>query len=128
MNIINIAGAAVTAAAIAVIVRQQKKEFGMFVSIAAGIFFFFIVVDQLQEILDFFGRVASLANVSSDVIVILIKALGICYITQFASDICKDEGESSIASKIELVGKLAILIISIPIFENILNLIIKIVG
>ncbi|MEG0397104.1 MAG: SpoIIIAC/SpoIIIAD family protein, partial [Oscillospiraceae bacterium] len=52
----------------------------------------------------------------------IIKTLGVCYVTQLASDSCKDAGQSAIASKVELSGKVFIVIISLPLFEDLIDI------
>ncbi|MEG1027568.1 MAG: SpoIIIAC/SpoIIIAD family protein, partial [Oscillospiraceae bacterium] len=63
--------------------------------------------------------IKSLANksyINQEYIQIMLKALGVCYVTELASDSCKEAGQVSIASKVELCGKVFIVILSIPIF------------
>ena len=54
---------------------------------------------------------------------VLLKALAVCYITQLASDCCRDSGESAVAGKIEFAGKIAVLLIAVPLFESILGIV-----
>ena len=54
---------------------------------------------------------------------IIIKVLSIAYITEFTAQLCKDSGETSIASKVELAGKIVIFCVAIPVFISILNLV-----
>ena len=58
---------------------------------------------------------------------ILFKTLGICFLTQFASDVCKDAGETALSSKIETAGKVIILIISLPLFERITSIALELI-
>ena len=58
----------------------------------------------------------------------MVKALGVCVVTQLASDTCKDCGQNSIASKIELGGKVLILAISLPMFTSLLETINKLIN
>jgi stage III sporulation protein AD len=52
---------------------------------------------------------------------VLIKILGISYICEFSADICKDSGFTAISNQIQIFGKLSILVVSMPIFMNLLN-------
>ena len=59
---------------------------------------------------------------------VIIKALGICYVTQLASDTCQDAGERAMAGKIELAGRVAVLLLSLPMFSSILQIALELIG
>jgi stage III sporulation protein AD len=60
--------------------------------------------------------------------VILFKTLGLCFLAQFAADSCRDAGENALASKVELAGKLAIVILALPLFEKITSTALALIG
>ena len=68
------------------------------------------------------------AAIDYEYITVLIKAVGICYITQFASDVCKDAGQISISNKIELAGKVALCLSALPLYRDLLSLTQTIIG
>ncbi|MFR1441099.1 MAG: SpoIIIAC/SpoIIIAD family protein [Clostridia bacterium] len=70
--------------------------------------------------------IASKASINTTFIVLLIKITGIAFLAEFAVSICKDSGESAIASKIELGSKIIIISMSVPIISSLLELIVKI--
>lgn len=57
---------------------------------------------------------------------ILLKITGIAFLTEFAVSVCKDSGETAIASKVDLGGKVIIIAISIPIISSLLETIVKV--
>ena len=63
------------------------------------------------------------ADMEEDYLTIIFKGLGICYITQLSCDCCRDCGESSIATQLELAGKIAMLVISLPLFRALIGII-----
>ncbi|MDR3643934.1 MAG: SpoIIIAC/SpoIIIAD family protein, partial [Clostridia bacterium] len=119
MDIFAVAGFAVIAAVLSVLLRQYRPEFSVLIGIGAGVIILLFVLSKAQpafnELTSLFGR----ANVSSSYAGILLKALGICFITQLACDACNDAGETAISSKIELAGKFAVLLVALPLFEEI---------
>ncbi|MDR3552710.1 MAG: SpoIIIAC/SpoIIIAD family protein [Clostridia bacterium] len=125
---LNIAGIAVVAAAIAVLLRQYKQEYAMLVGLATGIVVFLFVLAKAQPAFDEISSLLSGAGISSEYAQILIKALGICFVTQLASDSCRDAGEAAIASKVELAGKFTVLLLALPLFEQIAKLAIGLIG
>ncbi len=84
------------------------------------------IMDKLTGIINMFNSLANKANVNNQFFSILLKITGIAFLTEFASSICKDSGETAIATKIDFGGKAIIIGMSIPIISALLDLIIKI--
>lgn len=128
MNIIGIAGIAVLAAVIAAMLRRYHQEYAVFISIAAGVVILLAIFSGVQPAVGEIGKLLSATGLSANYAVILLKTLGICFLAQFAADACRDAGESALASNVELAGKIAIVVISLPLFENIVQTAAKLVG
>lgn len=77
---------------------------------------------KLAEITDSVGNMTELAGLDSENIKILLKALGICIVTQFAADICYDNSCSSVAAAVELSGRAGALILALPMLETVASL------
>ncbi len=123
MNIFTIIGVGIAAAAISSVLKQYNKEYGLFISLAASVFIIGVILGAIDPVLNFIDSLAEISETDNKYIGILIKALAVCYIVQIAADCCRDSGESAIASKIELAGKIALLIISLPLFEALLGIV-----
>ena len=121
MEIIQIIGIGLTGVIIAGILKEYKPEFKIYVSIVVGIVIFFLAVDKLSEFINLIHILSGKLNISSSFINILLKVTGISILTEFAVSICKDSGESAIASKIDLGGKILILSMSVPIIMSLLE-------
>lgn len=128
MNIIAIAGIAVIAAILAVMMKQYHHEYSVVISIAAGVIILFEIFANISPAVKQINTLLSSAGLSAQYASILFKALGICFLTQFAADSCRDAGESALASKTELAGKIAIVILSLPLFESIANTAVGLIG
>lgn len=111
---------------IIVMLRSYSPEIAVQASLAAGIIIFALIITRLSPILDFLKIYTSKANLDIQYLPVLIKIIGIAYITEFGAEVCKDAGENSIASKIELAGKVLIAILAVPIITTLLELITKI--
>ena len=118
MDIVMIAGVVVVAAFLAVMLRQQRPEQAMAVSLAAGIGILALVLSKALPVIGTLRELLSTAALPEEYGAILFKALGICLLTQLAADACKDAGES----KAELAGKLMLLMLALPLFEKIAQL------
>lgn len=115
MEIVQIVGIGIVAAILSMTIKQEKPQLAILVSISAGILIFFIIADKLPYIVEIFNDIVNKTQVDTIFISTLLKIIGIAYITEFGSQICKDMGENSIASKIELGGKVLIMILGMPI-------------
>jgi len=122
-NLFSLVGLGIVAAILAVVLRQYRPEFAIIVSIGAGAL---ILGGVLVGMLPVIAQIRSMFEVTAvpqQYVQILFQALGICFITQIACDACKDAGESAIAAKVELAGKIGVLVLSLPLFTQVLNIV-----
>ena len=123
-DIIIAAAAAVIIAVLAVYLRQYNKEYAMLVSLTGGIAIFLFIIKKGIKVISFAEDLLKISNINTTDFATLIKILGIAYIIQITSDICRDSGETAIASKVEIAGKIAIVLTVIPLFESVLKILI----
>ena len=95
--------------------KQGRAEFGLFVSFTGSILIAWIAVQLLEGISGSLNRLERILTIDTDYIKLVIKMIGVTYLSEFASSLCKDAGYSAVAGQIELVGKLTILTIGMPI-------------
>lgn len=126
MDIVKIIGIGLAALIVMIILKQYKPEFAVYVSLLAGALILFLIMDKFTGIISLLETLASKASINNQFLLILLKITGIAFLTEFAVSICKDSGESAIATKIDLGGKIIIISMSIPIISAILELIVKI--
>ena len=123
MEVLPFAGLGIIAALVCVMLRQLRPEYAMLLSVAAGVFILLALVPGILQIIEQIQSMTARANVPDEYIGILLKAVGICFVTQISCDTCKDAGENAISAKIEMAGKIAVLIISLPLFERVLGVV-----
>lgn len=121
MTMMQAAAAAVCAALLAMQFKGQKGEYGIYISIAAGMVICFGILSKLSFILDTIREIGSMIRIEGSYLAILLKMLGITYAAEFASNICRDCGNQTLAVQIELFGKLAVLVLSMPILLALLK-------
>ena len=121
MEWIGVIGIGLVGMVFSVLLRQYKPEYAIFVSLAVGILIIWKLCEQLFPIFEQMEKMMSGANLSVEYIGILVKSLGICYLTQLASDACRDAGETAISSKVELAGKVTVLSLGMPLFDIVFN-------
>ena len=115
MGIIQIVCIGLVCAILAVTVKQRSPEIALVIGLGAGVVILFAVVPQLAAAVDMFSQFEKGALPGTDYIPTVLKIVGVAYIAEFGSQVCADAGENSIASKIELAGKVIIFIVSAPI-------------
>lgn len=118
---VQIALVGITVVLLAIIFKNNKSEYAVYVSLAGCLLIFFMGVGKLEIIITTIKKIQSYINLNESYIVILIKIIGITYIAEFAANICKDFGHTAIANQIELVGKLTILATGMPILLALLD-------
>ena len=112
---------------IAMAMKQGRAEFATFVSFTGSILIAWIAVRLLEGITGSFVRLEKLLSVDMEYITLLLKMMGVTYLSEFSSSPCRDAGYSAVAGQIELVGKLTILTIGMPIVLTLLELMVAMV-
>lgn len=115
MTVVTIGIVGIMAVCLAVQMKGAKSEYGTYLAMAAGGFIFFYGVRKMETILDAMKRVQELVHINRMYLTTLMKMIGISYIAEFSSGICKDAGYGMIGNQIEIFGKLSILAVSMPI-------------
>ena len=125
-NIIKIIGIGLIALISIIIIKQYRPEFAVYISIIAGVLILYIAMDKFSGIINLLQSISNKAGINKTFLEILLKITGIAFLAEFAVSICRDSGESAIASKIELGSKVIIISMSIPIISNLMELIVNI--
>lgn len=126
MDIVKIIGIGLISLIIIIIVRQYKPEFTLYVSLLAGALILLMIMDKLGGIIDLLTTLSNKTAINSEFLTLLIKITGIAFLTEFAVSICKDTGESAIANKVDMGGKVIIVSMSIPIISSLLETVVEI--
>ena len=121
MNMIQIGIIGVAGTLLAVQFKSGKSEYGIYISVALSLVIFFAIIGRLEVIIDALRTIANYINMDTAYIGTLIKMLGITYVAEFSAGICKDAGYQTIALQIEIFGKLAVLVLSMPVLMALLN-------
>ena len=125
MDVIKIIGIGLISLIIIIIVRQYKPEFTLYVSLLAGALILVFIMDKIGGIIDLLTSLSNKTAINNEFIILLIKITGIAFLTEFAVSICKDTGESAIANKVDMGGKVIIVSMSIPIISSLLETIVQ---
>lgn len=111
----------------AMAMKQGKAEFGIFVSLAGSLLIAWAAISLLHGMIGSFERISKFLPMEQEYIALMLKMIGVTYLSEFAASLCRDAGYSAVAGQIELVGKLTILSIGMPIvfalFETIASMV-----
>ncbi len=128
MNIYELLALALLSAITVGLIRQFKPELALPVAVASGVLVLLASLKAFSPVFTSLKEIADGSGIKGEYFKIMLKALGICYVTQFASEVCVDFGQTSLASKIELCGKLALAAISLPLVVSLIKTVTEIVG
>ena len=126
MDIIKIIGIGLISFKKNIIGKQYRPEFVIYVSIIAGAIILMLIMDKVSSIINLLTALSNKTVVNNEFLTLLIKITGIAFLTEFSVSLCKDSGETAIANKIDIGGKVIIISMSIPIIASLLETIIKI--
>lgn len=123
----SVIGLCTVAGIVVVFLKDYRPEFALLVSAAAGVFSLMLLLQPALEIIaEIKGRMETSGLTS--VFSVLLKTVGICYITDFAADLCRDFGQNSLAAKVETAGKLSIVLVCLPLVASVLKITDKLIG
>lgn len=120
---IKIAGFVLISLLLILILKETKREFSIILAAACGIILFVTVADDLYDIATKIYDLSTQADNINTYISLMMRILGISLIAQFVADLCRDSGENALASQTETASKVLILIMTLPLFETVINIV-----
>lgn len=121
MSVMQVGVIGVIAAILAVQLKGGKTEYGIYVCMGAGVILFSFIVDRLGTFVGTIEDLTSYISVDSGYLAIMLKMIGITYIAEFSSGICRDAGYQTLAGQIEIFAKLTILTLGLPVLTALLE-------
>ena len=126
MEIIKIIGIGLTSLILIIILKQYKPEFAIYVSLLAGALILALIFSKISGIIELINNLTNKISIHKEFVTLLIKITGIAILTEFAVSICKDSGETAIASKVDMGGKVIMVSMTIPIMAGLLETLLRI--
>jgi stage III sporulation protein AD len=125
MEIMQIIGLGIVVTILILVIKQQRPELAVQLSLGLSVIIFLLVVGKISLILDLFRELADKANINQLYLNTVLKIIGIAYVSEFGAQVCRDAGEGAIAGKIEFAGKILIMVLAVPIIAVVLDTIVK---
>ncbi len=118
---LKIVGLCTAALAAIIVLKNVRSEYAFFLKLAVLLLIGVPVVGLAAEAISQMQALSAQAGIDSDVLKLLVKALGICLTAQLAANLCQDSGESALASAVELLGRGAILLMALPLAAQLIS-------
>ena len=118
----------ITGVFLALFLKQTKPEYAVCVSVGTGILLLFLVAERLRLVIENIRLIQNAISIQSAYIQVLLKIIGITYISEFAADSCRDAGGAAVAGQIGVFATLSILAVSMPIVSALLQTIQSFLG
>lgn len=109
-------------------IKSIRPEIGLVIGLVSSLMLAVYGLKEMKQVLDVFETIRTYSGIPKSYFQILLKLIGISFLCEFASNICKDSGQATIGKQIEFIGKLSILVVSIPIFQTLLETVQKLMG
>ena len=127
MEIIKLVRFAIFATKLVVILKEEKKEFAVALTVIAGVMLLLFCISKIDPIINMLYELVEKSGINSSFLVIILKVIGIAYLVELGKNICQDAGQSAIATKLEMAGKIIVVSISLPIFTSLISLLVELV-
>lgn len=128
MEIIRIAALALTGVMLAALMKSVNRELTIYIILATVIILFVTIIDRLVYVFDFLGDIYDNVAYGKTFFPVILKVLAVAYVTDLTAQLCRDAGEATIGSKVELAGKVIIFCLAMPVLTAVLELIGSLLG
>lgn len=128
MKSLNLIGVICAISVVSVLLKRYLPEYSLILNLSISIILFLYLAPNIMIVLNQIKSLISSCNIPEKYVSVLFKSLGVCFVVQFASDACRDVGEIALSSKIEIVGKILVLTFSLPFFNEIASIAMRILG
>lgn len=121
MELLRVVGVGLLGVLLANLIRRDKPELHLLVLVTTGVMVLVIVLSSMSTAITAFGTLLATSGVESHLFAGVLKIVGIGYLTEYAASICADCGAASVATKIQLAGKIAIFLMGLPIITSLVR-------
>lgn len=127
MEILKVSAFTLIAVVMIVLIKQEKKEIGVPISIFVAVALAIYAIIKLENVVQLVFDLIDNTGVNTKYLEIILKVIGISYIIEITKDVCIDSGESALGLKVEMAGKIMIVSMTIPIITGVIEVINKLI-
>ena len=121
MDIVKIAMIGLAGVMLALMLRQQKSEYALYISLAAAVLILVFSAGRLAAVMETIQKIEAYIRIDSAMVKILVKLIGITYVADFATGICRDAGFGALGNQIEMFARLSLMAVSVPVLLALLE-------
>ena len=121
MDIIKIAMIGLAGVMLALMLRQQKSEYALYISLAAAVLILVFSAGRLAAVMETIQKIEAYIRIDSAMVKILVKMIGITYVAEFATGICRDAGFGALGNQIEMFARLSLMAVSVQVLLALLE-------
>ena len=125
MEVYKIVAVGLVCAVIVVWLKSVGSEYALLAAIASSVLLLTMTLSYVIRFVGFFNRLSETTGVSSEVVVLVLKILGISYLIEFSSSLIEDFGLKSLSEKVVFAGKIVILTLSVPVMESVVSAVLE---
>lgn len=118
---VKIALVAISGMTLALLVGSMRRDISIWITIICGIIIFFFGISKFEYIVDMFHELTDYIGINEKYIKVILKMIGIAYVSEFTASICKDAGQNAIAGQVEFFGKMSMIVVSLPVLQSLLE-------
>lgn len=126
-DILGISVIAIIASVLSLMLKKDRPEFSLLVVITAGALILFLVMPAARSAAEVVLTISEIAGINQQYITVIIKSCVIAMITSVCASTCRDAGNSSLAVKLEIAGRVAIIILAVPVINTLFNVILSVI-
>jgi len=123
MDIFQIVATGVLCTVLIVTIKKQSPDIALIITIAASVLIFMTVLPILGEVIGAMSRVGAMMDGGMQYVALALRVVGVAYMAQLGADVCADAGETAIAAKIDLGGRVIIMVLAMPVVVDIVGII-----
>ncbi len=127
MEILKVIILGIVISILAVLLKQIKPEYSLICVIVGSIILIMYILSGIKSIFDYFANIVEKTGIDNTMFNTLLKIIGVGYLIEFSASVCNDSGNSSIADKIVLAGKILIFTLSLPIITTLFNMVLELI-
>lgn len=121
MEVIKVVGFAIISTVLIIVIKEERKEFAILLTVICAIGIMAYAMSKMSGVIEMLDTLTSKSNINKEFLTIILKVTGIAYIVEFGKNVCSDAGQSAIATKLEMAGKVIIVVLSFPLINALLT-------
>lgn len=128
MSTITVCAAGIIASVLAIVLKKNNAEYSFILTVSASAIIVTYVAGALVEAISGVKEIFASSNMSITYLALLLKCVGICFLTEFTCDTCKDAGQAALSDIVLFSGRLFVLVSALPLFSELLNTVTELSG